>query len=76
MPRRSPSPYHAASHVRHPNTRTRAQVLPCEPGSALRHCQEAHIAGVSEPMLYVGQLFATFACEPRGQPRGAASVGC
>lgn len=36
----------------------RLQSLPLEPGSALRHCGRP-IAGVSTPMLYVGQLFST-----------------
>lgn len=34
--------------------------LPLEPGSALRHCGRP-IPGVSTPMLYIGQLFSTFA---------------
>ena len=37
------------------------QTLPGEPGSALRHCGGAGIAGVTKPMLYCGQLFSTFA---------------
>lgn len=35
-------------------------VLPVQPQSCLRHCT-GPMAGVSTPMLYVGQLFATFA---------------
>lgn len=48
----------------------RPQVLPCEPGSALRLCAGAHIPGVSAPMLYCGQLFSTFAWHVEVRPGG------
>ena len=37
------------------------QALPLERGSPLRFCAAAPIAGVSTPMLYIGQLFSSFA---------------
>lgn len=54
-------PLPAHHRVLQPPTNQWLQVLPCEPGSALRFCGGRPIAGVSTPMLYVGQLFSTFA---------------
>ncbi len=37
-----------------------SQVLSREPGSMLRHISDS-IPGVTDPFLYIGMLFATFA---------------
>lgn len=57
----NPTTHTQATHATHPPARAPMQALPSEPGSALRHCPDRGIPGVTRPMLYCGQLFSTFA---------------